>query len=77
VTDPLPIALDEISAGLLDARFDIAEASSGRCGAAGPETIERLVRRADGNAFYLEAVPENARTLALASAWLDAAAPNA
>src|SRR5262249_8135819 len=27
--DPLPIALDEITAGLLDARFDVAEASSG------------------------------------------------
>jgi eukaryotic-like serine/threonine-protein kinase len=26
-TDPLPIALDDISAGLLDARFDVAEAS--------------------------------------------------
>src|SRR5262249_15205363 len=28
-SDPLPIALDEITAGLLDARFDVAEASSG------------------------------------------------
>jgi eukaryotic-like serine/threonine-protein kinase len=27
--DPRPIALDEISAGLLDARFDVAEAASG------------------------------------------------
>ncbi len=68
-----PIASTSRSSGSRSSAARPASGSSARCSATGvgPDTVERLVKQADGNAFYLEelirAVAEGKDTAVMAA----------